>query len=252
MFRSISFVTHRHLAWCCAASTEGQILTLDGKSEDSIRLEGGVASCLMEGWSVCTMVGNLEEKVNGFVSRTLNQQILCFYYCVPYSFQLERKIPQSACLKTYEVRDSQGVIWAWMSDRRKPNTDKLPWFEHYVKPESQDVSTIHELPYDHSILLENLMDPAHVPISHDRTDYYSKKEDAQPLLFEDMGFLSSQNEVLLEEKLPTGKLYINLNSSDTWVAEYRKWMDKVGHGMPYYLSHSSISFAKDHAVMDKE
>lgn len=30
--------------------------------------------------------------------------------------------------------------------------------------------------------------------------------------------LSSQNAVLMKEKLPTKELYINLNSSDTWVA----------------------------------
>lgn len=28
------------------------------------------------------------------------------------------------------------------------------------------------------------MDPAHIPISHDRTDWMAKREDAQPLLFE--------------------------------------------------------------------
>nr|CAD1827834.1 unnamed protein product [Ananas comosus var. bracteatus] len=93
------------------------------------------------------------------------------------------KIPRSACVRTYEVRDSQGVVWIWMSEKNPPNVEKLPWFEHYARPGFVDNSTIHELPYDHSILLENLMDPAHVPISHDRTDWTAKREDAQPLLF---------------------------------------------------------------------
>lgn len=70
-----------------------------------------------------------------------------------------------------------------MSEKNPPNVEKLPWFEHYARPGFVDNSTIHELPYDHSILLENLMDPAHVPISHDRTDWTAKREDAQPLLF---------------------------------------------------------------------
>nr|DAD27516.1 TPA_asm: hypothetical protein HUJ06_028984 [Nelumbo nucifera] len=256
------------------------------------------------------------------------------------------RIPQSACLKTYEVRDSQGVVWAWMSDKNPPDPAKLPWFEHYARPGFQDVSTTHELPYDHSILLENLMDPAHIPISHDRTDWTAKREDAQPLLFkvtersdrgfagqwgkerdqgtpnflqfsapcvlqnnreivgkngekdyfsalflcrptgqgksmlivrfgatrrsflaklfpkwyfhqnagkvfeQDMGFLSSQNEVLMREKVPTKELYLNLKSSDTWVSEYRKWMDKVGHGMPYHFGHSTISLPKEPAVVE--
>ncbi|KAK7321550.1 hypothetical protein VNO77_32311 [Canavalia gladiata] len=258
----------------------------------------------------------------------------------------DAKIPRSACVTTYEVKDSQGVVWVWMSPKTSPNVDKLPWFENFARPGFQDISTIHELPYDHSILLENLMDPAHIPISHDRTDVSAKREDAQPLCFEvtertgrgfagrwgkekdgsmpnflrfgapcvlqnnteiidkngethyfsglflcrptgqgksmlivrfggtksfpllklfpkwylhqneskvfeqDMGFLSSQNETLMKEKVPTKELYLNLRSSDTWIAEYRKWMDKVGHGMPYHFGHNTICLPKEHAVVE--
>ncbi|XP_050216389.1 protein TIC 55, chloroplastic [Mercurialis annua] len=255
-------------------------------------------------------------------------------------------IPRSACAKTYEVRESQGVVWVWMSQKNPPNVDKLPWFENFARPGFQDTSTIHELPYDHSILLENLMDPAHIPISHDRTDWTAKREDAQALRFEvtertdrgfagwwgkdkdpsllnflrfeapcvlqnnrefldengvkqyfsglflcrptgqgksmlivrfggtrrpyvskwipewyfhqnaskvfeqDMGFLSSQNEILMKEKVPTKNLYLNLKSSDTWVAEYRKWMDKVGHGMPYHFGYNTIHLSEVPAVVE--
>lgn len=238
-----------------------------------------------------------------------------------------------------------------MSHKTPPNYAKIPWFDNFERPGFRDISTIHELPYDHSILLENLMDPAHVPISHDRTDFTAKREDAAALFFEvtertdrgfagwwgreherskenyspnflrfeapcvlenkreitgengeknyfsglflcrpsgqgksmlivrfgntrkiglpfslipqwyfhqnagkvfeqDMGFLSSQNEILMKEKVPTRGLYINLKSSDTWVAEYRKWMDKVGHGMPYYFGHSTVSLPKLPAVVE--
>ncbi|CAN8284188.1 unnamed protein product [Cochlearia groenlandica] len=256
------------------------------------------------------------------------------------------KIPKAACAKTYEVKDSQGVVWVWMSTKTPPKPEKLPWFENFDRPGFYDISGTHELPYDHSILLENLMDPAHVPISHDRTDFTAKREDAQPLVFEvtertnrgfagtwgrekdgkgsnllrfdapcvlqnnrefegkdgvknyfsglflcrptgqgksmlivrfgvtkrsplvkvlplwfwhqnackvfeqDMGFLSSQNEVLMKEKVPTKDLYLNLKSSDTWVSEYRKWMDKVGHGMPYHFGHKTISLPKVPPVVE--
>nr|GMD26312.1 protein TIC 55, chloroplastic [Ipomoea batatas] len=263
----------------------------------------------------------------------------------------DAKIPRSACAKPYEIRDSQGVIWIWMSHKTPPKPEKIPWFENFERPGFRDISTTHELPYDHSILLENLMDPAHVPISHDRTDFTAKREDAGPLFFEvtertgrgfagwwgrksdqgkpnyipnflrfeapcvlqnnreiidengakdyfsglflcrpsgqgksmlivrfgntrkrtgllkfipdwflhqnagkvfeqDMGFLSSQNETLMKERVPTKELYLNLKSSDTWVAEYRKWMDKVGHGMPYYFGHSSISLPEQPAIVE--
>lgn len=265
-------------------------------------------------------------------------------------------IPRSVCLKRYEVVDSQGVVWVWMSLKTPPVPEKIPWFENFSRPGFRDVSTTHELPYDHSILLENLMDPAHVPISHDRTDFTAKREDAGPLFFkvtertdggfagfwgkekdqnmpdykptflrfeapcalqnnreivdkngeinyfsglflcrpsgqgksmlivrfgntrkkpsgltstllelipkwyfhqnaskvfeQDMGFLSSQNEILMKEKVPTKWLYINLRSSDTWVVEYRRWMDRVGHGMPYHFGHSTISLPKEPAVVE--
>lgn len=241
------------------------------------------------------------------------------------------------------------MIWVWMGDKNSADETKIPWFEHYAEPGFLDISTIHELPYDYSILLENLMDPAHVPISHDRTDTSAKREDAQALVFQvtertsrgfagkwgtskaapdlafttrfeapcvlrndrqltdadghkrqfsalflcrpagqgrsmlivrfgsspstkgggagagllgavfkllppwvlhktantvfeqDMGFLSSQNEVLVRRGVPTKDLYIVLKSSDTWVLELRKWMDLVGHGMPYYIGHRTAS-----------
>ncbi|KAM0849121.1 hypothetical protein ACQ4PT_053923 [Festuca glaucescens] len=257
------------------------------------------------------------------------------------------KIPRNACARNYEVRDSQGVVWVWMSPSNPPDAKKLPFFEPYSRPGFTDLSTVHELPYDHSILLENLMDPAHVPISHDRTDWTAKREDAQPLAFDvaertargfaghwwrersphlrnalrfeapcvltntleytdkdgkeqcfsahflcrpagqgksmllvrfgstassplvkvvpkwylhqnagkvfeqDMGFLSSQNEVLMKEKVPTKELYLNLRSSDTWVAEYRRWMDRAGHGMPYYFGHSTLKTPTLPAVVEQ-
>ncbi|KAM1021727.1 hypothetical protein ACFX13_043509 [Malus domestica] len=233
-----------------------------------------------------------------------------------------------------------------MSHKTPPNTKKLPWFENFDKPGFDYSSTIHELPYDHSILLENLMDPAHIPISHDRTGFSAKRENAQPLRFEviessdrgfagyygeakdqhlpfflrfeapgvienrreivdkngekhysvglflcrptgqgksvaimrfgatklsplaklfptwyfhhisctvfeqDMGFLSSQNEILSREKRPTKELYLNLKSSDVWVAEYRKWVDRVSNGMPYHVGHSTISLPEEAAVVE--
>ena len=228
----------------------------------------------------------------------------------------------------------------WMgTDKSKADTTKIPRFDQFDDPNNRHFSSTHALPYDHSILLENLMDPAHIPISHDRTDFSSKRENAEALKFEitertsmgfagrwgpyskegfpsftrfqapcvlsgetktiakdgserrgtsillcrpsgqgksmlivrfgfvavgaktknasripewvihqvsnkvleqDMGFLASQNEVLMREKVPTSRLYLNLRTSDVFVMEYRKWLDKVGHGMPYYFGHKTL------------
>ena len=40
-------------------------------------------------------------------------------------------------------------------------------------------------------------------------------------------------------------------SSVVWVAEYRRWMDRVGHGMPYYIGYSTISLPKVPAVIEQ-
>lgn len=71
-----------------------------------------------------------------------------------------------------------------MLTKMPPDPEKPHWFEIFAKPRFYDNASVHELPYDHSILLENLMDPAHFPISHDRTDFSAKREAAQPLVFE--------------------------------------------------------------------
>jgi hypothetical protein len=89
------------------------------------------------------------------------------------------KIRKAACTHSYEVRESQGVIWVWLSEKIKGDHKKLPWFEPYAREGFQDISSIHELPYDYSILFENLLDPAHIPISHDQADPSAKCENAQ-------------------------------------------------------------------------
>ncbi|XP_058073113.1 protein TIC 55, chloroplastic-like [Magnolia sinica] len=75
-------------------------------------------------------------------------------------------------------------------------------------------------------------------------------QNASKVLEQDKGFLASQNEVLMKGKVPTKGLYLNLRSSDTSVAQYRKWMDSVGHGMPYYIGQNTISLPKDPAVVE--
>ncbi|CAK9262282.1 unnamed protein product [Sphagnum jensenii] len=53
-----------------------------------------------------------------------------------------------------------------LSQKTPVDPKKLPQFEQFAREGFQETSSIYELPYDYSILLENLMDPAHVPISY--------------------------------------------------------------------------------------
>lgn len=262
------------------------------------------------------------------------------------------KIPKQACARSYALKESQGVLWVWMADHRSAPYDKVPYFDHYDVEGYAEFGGVHVLPYDYSVLLENLMDPAHIPISHDRSDGpRSRRELAEAMVFnitersdegfagnwhlvstpevmnftrfsapgvayteqkkvlpdgvqlrfsatilcrpagqgsamliirfgnsradgktaswlmtrvprwylhmrasvifeQDMAFLSSQNEVLVREGKPTKDLYLNLKSQDVFVEEYRKWLDKVGHGMPYYYGHRTFSPAPVSAVQE--
>jgi len=102
--------------------------------------------------------------------------------------QLEKdaRIPKRACLKMRECRTVEGIVWAWMGD-------EAPTFDPPTQGDGmEDIDPItgkHEdyivndfqidLPYDHSYLVENLIDPAHIPISHDATPGGGKRENAQ-------------------------------------------------------------------------
>ena len=56
-----------------------------------------------------------------------------------------------------------------------------------------------DLPYDHSYLVENLIDPAHIPISHDATSGGGKRENAQAYeMIVDANSMNSKGFTLIE------------------------------------------------------
>lgn len=98
------------------------------------------------------------------------------------------KMPAKACVTRYPVAEREGVVWVWMS----PET---PAAELPPPPCSVDdldangseflvYDFLYELPYDASFLVENLLDYAHIDISHDRTPGGGFRENAQPFDFE--------------------------------------------------------------------
>ncbi|KAJ6373258.1 hypothetical protein OIU76_027567 [Salix suchowensis] len=233
------------------------------------------------------------------------------------------KIPQSACVKTYEVKESQGVVWdfktlqPFMSFHMiTPYCLKTSWIRHTFQShmigqtglrkermprhcdfevternrrgfagrwgKEKDKKLLSFLRFQAPCVLSNDIEFADekgvtqyftglflcrptgqgksmiiVRFGATKRPQMAKlipkwyfHQNACKIFEQDMGFLSSQNEVLMKEKVPTKELYINLKSSDTWVAEYRKWMDKVGHGMPYYFGHTTISLPEVPAVVE--
>jgi len=259
-------------------------------------------------------------------------------------------IPKRACLKMRECRVVEGIVWVWMGDDA-PNSGP-PMQGDLLDPVTGTSPDIYindfqiDLPYDHSYLLENLIDPAHIPISHDRTPGGGMRENAQAyemevdedsvsaqgfsgrfrfaaaepddpwtdlkmeapgiirqigkprpgvnfgaalhcmplslgrsrLLFrvyigglpwlakaivklkpkafrdlnsckvleQDVGLITTQEDHFARN--PDHSLaddFLLLRSSDRFVGEYRKWMDRVGHGMPWFqgLAKRSLNVA---------
>lgn len=56
-----------------------------------------------------------------------------------------------------------------MGKESEADEAKLPYWDDLDMEGFKVDSHIHDLPYDSGILLENLMDPAHIPISHDKS-----------------------------------------------------------------------------------
>lgn len=256
--------------------------------------------------------------------------------------QLEQsaKIPKQACVKSFPVREFQGIIWVWLGDEKIDDDNLIPKIAEVEKSGLFVVDTVTDLPYDPDFLVENFLDPAHVPISHDLTELGMKRELASPLDIEIIsssidGFVGRykkrnniqipwieiefiapyfvkykiDNEAtkisggfalyavplgkgrcrvlvrrygnffsrlfklkprwlehlrqnkLLEEDLPfiveqqayieqTGKdlkeIYLPLKSSDTFVIEHRKWLDKFGKNLPFYQGYTTFKRSQNY------
>ena len=93
-------------------------------------------------------------------------------------------IPKAACLRLRVCRVVEGIVWVWMGDTDEPTKDP-PTQKDGLDPITgeRDGFLLNDfqidLPYDHSYLVENLIDPAHIPISHDRTPGGGRRENAE-------------------------------------------------------------------------
>ncbi len=254
----------------------------------------------------------------------------------------------------------EGIVWVWMGKYGEEPTVDPPIQGDGLDPitgqrEGYIVNDFQiDLPYDHSYLVENLIDPAHIPISHDRTPGGGKRENAQAyemvvdsnsinaagftgryrivtqqsnndpfievsyeapgiirqkgmprgkdspfrfgaalhcmpltlgrsrLLFrtyftglppllkflimakptflrnlnsckileQDAGLITAQEDYFKRRKHTLKEDYILLSTSDVFVKTYRQWLDKVGHGMPWFQGLASCSSNVDNHLTE--
>ncbi len=252
----------------------------------------------------------------------------------------DAKIPAKACVQSFVTVECQGLVWVWPGEPEAAEIDRIPTLDVFDKPEFVYTDSMYDLPYDQTYLVENLVDPAHVPISHEGGQ--GKREDAHPLAMEVVessvlgirgrwqrshkpnepwrqtdfiapnlvrviinippgerylvqGFYClplgkgrcrvlartysnfmtwafkfqprwlqhlNQNKIL-EQDLPRiagqqrriemlgrslKEIYLPLKTSDTFVLEYRKWLDKFGSGLPFYQGYSTSKSANVEAT----
>lgn len=93
-------------------------------------------------------------------------------------------IPSRARVTAFPVQQQQGIIWVWADGTIAPNPEQPPAISEIDQEGVFRVDTVTDLPFDHAFLVENLLDPAHVYISHDRTEMGIRREDASPLAME--------------------------------------------------------------------
>lgn len=102
--------------------------------------------------------------------------------CVRIPHLLEgASIPERAHAQSFPVQAHQGIIWVWADGMSPPAPETPPTIEDLNTEGVFQVDTATDLPFDHSFLVENLLDPAHVYISHDGTELNIRREDAAPL-----------------------------------------------------------------------
>ncbi|HEY9848592.1 MAG TPA: Rieske 2Fe-2S domain-containing protein [Leptolyngbyaceae cyanobacterium] len=91
-------------------------------------------------------------------------------------------IPKNACIKSFKVIERQGMIWMWAGEAEEADEKLIPTIPNLDKPEFVGLDLIYDRPYDQTYFIENVIDPAHVPISHHGSD--GNRQNAQPLEME--------------------------------------------------------------------
>ena len=94
----------------------------------------------------------------------------------------ETKIPNNACVKSFSVVEKQGIIWFWRGKSKEADDNLIPTLPYLENSDFLSADFAIDLPYDQSYLIENVIDPAHVHISHHGS--LGNRKNAQPLEME--------------------------------------------------------------------
>ncbi|HEY9905051.1 MAG TPA: Rieske 2Fe-2S domain-containing protein [Candidatus Sericytochromatia bacterium] len=94
----------------------------------------------------------------------------------------DAKIPTKACVKSFPTVERQGIVWVWPGEPEAADIDRIPTVDVLDKPGFVYTDYMVDLPHDQTYLIENVLDPAHVSISHHGSQ--GNRKNAQPLEIE--------------------------------------------------------------------
>lgn len=91
-------------------------------------------------------------------------------------------IPKASRVHAYPVVEKQGLVWVWPGDPANADPELIRIHPEIENGKWTVFCDMVDLDIDHSLIIENLLDPSHVPFTHDGT--IGKRKDAQPLAIE--------------------------------------------------------------------
>lgn len=89
------------------------------------------------------------------------------------------QIPRKADARARAVVEHQGMVWVWMGDPEQADRSRIPTHPELESPGWACVDMMNDFEIDHGLMIENLLDPSHLPFTHENT--LAKRRDAQPL-----------------------------------------------------------------------
>ncbi|KAI9206221.1 Rieske [2Fe-2S] iron-sulfur domain-containing protein [Polychytrium aggregatum] len=113
------------------------------------------------------------------VGRIMDGKLECRYHGWQYdtdgkvshipSLLKDRSIPANAKVQTYPAHEADGWVWVWPGTLEDMQDVPKPKLYHPWGGDLKAISGYVDLDIDHSLLLENFLDPSHLPFTHDTT-----------------------------------------------------------------------------------
>lgn len=94
----------------------------------------------------------------------------------------DENIPAEAKVDSYKVVERQGMIWIWLGAAELADEQAIPTIPKLDEPGFFHTDKLTELPCDISYVIEHMLDPAHIHITHEGNQ--GNRDKAQPLEME--------------------------------------------------------------------